>query len=426
MRTRLVFVSLLCGVLGSQILQFIFKEIWPGYVTSRFANAEINPALAGPGYGLAAILCILGAYIAVRLEWPAGKLDAMRLGALSGFLYGCTAYLFSNASAAAGLMGQREIIRAHYTRIVLKSQGLQIMAESILETAIWMVGMLWFFSLAGIFLGTLGGILANLEEKPGWGKPPAWKGARLSRAVNSILALSCIGAFIMGFGMYSPLEDTIKETIGKYKYFSEFLGSSVIVLVPAATQLLWLGVCAYLKTGWLIEDWFIDRQRLRAIFSLLFFGLMLAPIYFSVPIKISYIAYAVIGTMALFAVLVKLVRGKKNNSVCSLPKKFNFFDLLAAALVTGLLTTCLSLASIISYAISLAVIAVKSAGYLTLSSGITYRIINMVNENFESLQTITLAVTAGLSVAGLILIFLANLVGLLRQKPRAIQEDYSI
>ncbi len=426
MRTRLVLITLLCGVLGAQILQFIFKEIWPGYVMSRFANPEVDPALAGPGYGLAAILGILGAYIAVRLEWPAGKLDAVRLGALSGLLYGCTAYLFSNASAAASMMGQREILRAHYTRIVLKSQGLQIMAESILETAIWMVGMLSFFILTGIFLGTLGGILASLEEKPGWGKPPAWKGARLSRAVNSMLTFSCIVAFITLFSAYSPIEDSVEKTIGRYKYFSEILDASVIILVPGATQLLWLGICAYLKTGWLIEDWRIDRQRLRAIFSLLLFILMLIPIYFFVPTKISYIAYAVIATMALSAALVKLIRRAKTNPVYSLPKKFNFVDMLAAAIVAGILISGLNLASIISYAISLAVITAQSAGYLTLSSGVTYRIISLVNENFESLQTVTLAVIAGFSLTAFILIFLANLVGLLRQKPRAIQEDYAI
>lgn len=427
MHTRLVFVNLLAGYVAGGSLAIIFREIWPGYIFPQFSSGNLNPGLSWLAYGLAAILALVSGYISAKLEWAKNRMEAVKIGAIGGFVYGCITYLVSNAPAAAGMMGQQEVLLGTLRFMRNRNEGIQILLDSVFYTALWNSAIFWGILLASILLGSLGGLLATIEETPNWGSRPAWKGPHLGRMiVNTINFFSIITMGVI-FGAYGPLQDVVFKTFRQYGYHNTSFRDNMILGLPAGSTLIWIGICCFLITSWMISDWRIEKEKGRVIKKLIWFAVFTGLYFLATDRQIFWITLAAIGLAALIAGLVHLFLPPRQEAVLEPPRKFNLLDLLAASGFIGVGISAMLMSNLIGYALSLTMISVESINHLTKTGGLNYNAKGQIENLFDLLTNTTLAGVATFFVLGLVIVGIARITGAINQKAKPLSPpDFEI
>lgn len=419
MKPRLVFVSLLAGLLASQILSVVFKDIWPRYIAPQFVTPGINPDLAWVGYALAALLIFASGYASARLEWSRSWKDAVQTGVGAGLLAGSLAYLLSSASAASGLMGQKEILLSIPRTIANDHEGLKLLIQGVVNTIVWVQVFFWVFLLSSIILGGLGGLFSRLEGPGGWGKAPAPKALFLSRLTVYPLGFFAIFNLAITFAGMGLMPDTIARTVENVGAVDGLLLPVWATFVlPLITAMVFLIVCLILIMQSLFQSWQHSEKRFPMKIALVLSGLVMLPLIVTVSYQLAWLILATLVVIGLVLWFAQRLQPPNIDKEAGETQPYSLLDVLASALTQGIVSSVAGIGSLVAHALTLVLIAVVNIPHLTKSGPLESTAQEQIASLYttSSVQNISFLIVA--SIVGLIVAAVGVWIRRLRLAPR--------
>jgi hypothetical protein len=416
MNTRAVFLSLASGFLASQILSVFFIQIWPAFVVPQIVKTSLDTGQLWLVYLLAALLIVAGGYAAAKVEWSAHWGEAAIQGAGAGLLAGCLAYLLSSAPAASGLMGQRNILLSVIGPAPGETEGLKLLVEGVVNTALWVQLIFWLFPPAGILLGGLGGLLSGLQGPRGWGAKPAPQSPHLGRMTAYTIGLFSVVHLLITLAALTSLVEATKSSIQKSSMVTTNLviAPEQIATLPVITNLAFLAVCAALAAWWSFDDWKQPRERFRVKVALFILALFMLGVYL-ISTQTGFLVTTVLVVLGVFAWGARLIFPASPLPAQAAPTPYSGIDVLASALTQGVFAAALTMSGLVTYALSLVLIAIVDIDHLINTKPLK----NTAQEQIESLYSVmtssSLGILAALTVAGFIIAGVAVWTGILRQ-----------
>jgi hypothetical protein len=417
MKPRSVFVGLLGGLLASQVLSIVFREVWPGYIASQFKIFDANSIL---GYAASALLILISGYAAARLEWSRDRGEAMLQGACAGLLGGCLAYLLSSASAASGMIGQKEILLSITRPIASEQEGMQLLLQGVVNTAVWTQVVFWTFLLASIFLGGLGGLLSRLEGPGGWGRAPVPKAPHLPRMAAYTVGFFAVVNVVITVAVLAILPQKALEAVQRTGATPDglLLPPWAILALPFITGMAFVVVCLALCALWAFQGWRHPEERFRVKVSLVVLGLLTLT-FFLVSYQWALLAAAILVTIGLITWAVQRRQPPAPDEEVGNLRPYNWLDLLASALTQGILSAALTMGSMVAYALALVLIAIVDIVHLMDTAeafnSTAQQQISSLYVSMTGASIITLVIA---SVIGLILAGIGVWTGILRAAPK--------
>lgn len=425
MKTRLVFVSLAFGIVASQVLAIIFKDIWPGYISIHFETGQTDPAFAWFGYGIATILMLVSGYTSARLEWAQEWNESLLHGAGSGFLAGCLAYLLSGASAASGIMGQNEILLSTLRLMRSEEEGIQILARGIVTNALWTNGLFVFIVASATILGGLGGLLSMMETSQGWSTPPARKSPYMYRIVISMFGSFAVANLLLLQTTFDVLAKTTLDSLAgrSVELPGMLLPVSTITTLPTIINLTMISICGAFFLWWVLHDWQIPEERFHQKTAITIFVILMLAFYLSS----SKTALITTGILTIAGLIVWAIWRLQpvTSEIQPLPpiQPYNGFDVLAAALSQAVTIVALVSGSTISFTLSLVLIAVVNVSHLTANAAPESTAQQQITSLYRLMDSTNLTLITVSSVAGFIAIGTILWAGVLRPASRKSQVE---
>jgi hypothetical protein len=417
MKPRSVFVGLLGGLLASQILSIVFREVWPGYIASQFKVFDANSIL---GYAASALLILVSGYAAARLEWSRHWGEAMLQGACASLLGGCLAYLLSSAPAAAGMMGQKEILLSIARPISGEKEGMTLLLQGVVNTAVWSQVVFWAILLASILLGGLGGLLSRLEGSGGWGKAPAPKAPHLPRMAAYTVGFFAVVNVVITVVVLSILPQKALEAVQRTGATSEglLLPPWAILTLPLITGMAFVAVCLVLSTLWAFQGWGHPEERLRVRISLVILGLLMLT-FFLVSYQLALLVVAILAVIGIITWAIQRRQAPAPDNETGNIQPYSGLDLLASALTQGILSAALTMGSMVAYALALVLIAIVDIVHLmNTAEPFNSTAQQQISSLYVSTISASVATLVIASVIGLILAGIGVWTGILRAAPK--------
>ncbi len=418
MKPRTVFIGCLTGLIASRLLFPVFTDFVPGYLGLALGQQLPTPTVVQWLCILSALVILGSGYVAARLEWTQTWQRAVACGVNLGLLAGCLAYMLSGAPAAAGVLGQKEILLSLGTPIASESAGIGLLVLGVVNTAVWTQAVFWVIMLPSLVLGALGGLLSRLETGPGWLSEPAAKNPDLERLfVYSFFSFGLLNLVICivvmtlmpGVAQKAILENNLSTS-------GLLAGTSAILSLPILTAAAGLIPCLILAIKWTLEAWEQPKERFKVkawLWANGFFALIL--LFINLPF-----ALAVIGACALTGAAFWVIRRKRPPTPPALEtfKPNTPLDYLASGLTQGILLGTLATVLSIAYSLSLILIAVVNIPHLTLSGVVNSTAQGQVTSLYTTLGGYNLILLLSTSAFGLILTATGGLIDYLRSRSK--------
>lgn len=420
MKLRLVFVSLLAGLLASQILSILFKNIWPGYIAAQFMTpGAISLDLAWVGYAVAAMLIFASGYASARLEWSRNWKDAMQTGVGAGLLAGALAYLLSSAPAASGLMGQKEILLSISRTIANDQEGLKLLIQGVVNTIVWVQVFFWVFLLSSMILGGLGGLLSRLEGQGGWGKAPVSKAPFLSRLTVYAIVVFAIFNLIITVAAMEIMPGVIARTMTNVGVVDGLLLPPwATFTLPLITAMVFLAVCLILMMGWIFQSWQHPEKRFRMKISLVVFGLVMLPLFVTVSYQLTWLILAMVVVIGLVVWLRQRLQPSAVDQEPGESQPYRGLDLLASALTQGIVSSAMGIGTFIAHALALVLITVVDIPHLTQTGPLPSTAQEQISSLYTTSSAQAIAFLIVASIVGLIVAAVGVWIRKLRSAPR--------
>jgi hypothetical protein len=417
MKPRTAFIGCLAGLIASRLLFPVFTDYLPGTVGLAFTQQSPTQNVILLMCILSALVTLAGGYIAARLEWAKTWQRAVSCGVNSGILAGCLAYMLSGASAAAGVLGQKEILLSLDRPIASESAGIGLLVLGVVNAAVWTQVIFWLIMIPSLALGAFGGLLSLIEKSPGWISEPASKKPDLERVVVysfgsfgifNLVIFIAVMALMPGITQRAILENQVPT--------SGLLATpSFIMILPLVTAAASLIPCLILAIKWALEAWDQPGERFRVkvwLGTLGLFALLL------LLVKL-YLALAVIGVFAVIALAIWVLRRKRTPTppATEFFKPYTPLDYLASALAQGILCGTLPAVLSIAYALSLVLIAIVDIPHLTLTGVVNSSAREQVLSLYTTMGAYSVILLLAASVIGLVIVALGGATGILRSQP---------
>ena len=403
MKSRTVFIGCLAGLIANRLLFPVFTDFLPGYIGLAFTQQIPTQNVALLLCVLSALVILAGGYVAARLEWARTWQRAIPRGVHVGLLAGCLAYLFSGAGAAAGIFGQKEILLGLNAPIASESAGIGLLAQGVVNTAVWTQVMFWVIMVPSVLLGAFGGLLSLIEKSPGWMLEPAPKNPDLERLVVYSVGVFGVINLVILVAVMTLLPGVTQKAILENKTSTNgFLAPpSFILILPLITAVIGLIPSVILSIKWAIQAWGQPGERFKVKTWLWIIGVF-ALLLLLVNL---YLALAVVGGSAIIIALAVWAFRQKGTSPQSSAGSFRPntpLDYLASALTQGILCGTLTTVSMVAYSLSLVLIAIVDIPHLTLSGAVESTASEQILSLYTTLGSYNLAFPAIGSLIGLI------------------------
>ncbi|MGC3990405.1 MAG: hypothetical protein QM796_12130 [Chthoniobacteraceae bacterium] len=426
MKPRLVFVALLTGLLASQILSIIFKDVWPGYIAPDYNTAGIYASLAWVGYAVAALLIFACGYASARLEWSHNWKDALQTGVGAGLLAGCLAYLLSYAPVASGLMGQKEILLSIPHPIINEQEGLKLLVQGIVNTVVWVQGIFWVFMLSSITLGGLGGLLSRLEGSNGWGKAPTPKAPFVPRLTVYAIGFFAAVNLMLTVATMQIMPDIITRTMTNNvgPVDGLLLPPWAVLTLPLITATIFLAVCLIFIVQWAFQSWRYPEKRFRVKISLVISGLAMLALFVWTSYPLAWLILAMLIVIGLVLWVRQRIQPAVADQEMGDTQPYNVLDMLASALTQGIVLSAVAVGSTIAHALTLVLITVVNIPHLTNSGPVESTAQEQISSLYTTSGAQNVTILLVTSIGGLVIVAIALLVRkvLLTPRPQPINE----
>ena len=418
MKPRTAFIGCLAGLIASQLLLPVFTNFLPGYLGLEFAQQGPTRNIALLLYILSTLVILAGGYVAARLEWAKTWQRAVSCGVNAGLLAGCLAYMLSGASAAAGVLGQKEILLSLDAPIASESAGIGLLVLGVVNAAIWTQVIFWVIMIPSLALGAFGGLLSLFEKSPGWLPEPTPKNPDLERLV--VYSFGSFGVFnlVIFMAVMNILPGVIQKAILENNSPTSGLlaAPSFIMILPLVTAAASLISCIILSIKWAIEARNHPNERFKVKIWLWIIG-----IFSLILLFVSlYLALAVIGLFAIIALAIWTFRkqGIPTSPSAESYRSYTPLDHLASAITQGILSGTLATVLTIAYALSLVLIAIVDIPHLTLSGVVNSTAREQILSLYTTIGAYNVILLGVGSVIGLIIAVIGGATGILRSHPK--------
>lgn len=415
MRQRTVFVGCLVGLIGSQLLLPVFKGFLPSYYGFEFTNQ--GPVLTQSAVllliGLSILLILAGGYVTARLEWAETWQKAAVAGLNAGLLAGCLAYMLSGASAAAGVIGQKEILSSLVNPVASEDAGISLLIAGVVNTAVWIQASFWVLIIPALLLGATGGLLSRLEKSPGWLTEPLAKKPELERLV--VYSLGCFGIInlVICTIVMDIMPDAVQKSMLQYNTSSSALlvSPSFIMILPLVTAAAGLVPCMVLAIKWAIDGWSRPDERHRVKVWLWIVGLSNLALWF-IQVRV---AIPLIAAFAFIAFAIWAFREQTTpNPTKEAYQPYSALDFIASGVTQGVLSTTLTTATTIAYSLALVLIAIVDIKHLTLSGVVESTASEQISLLYTTQMSLNTILILTFSLIGLIIAGIGGATGILR------------
>jgi hypothetical protein len=247
--------GLVAGALCAFVLRWVFlAEPLLGYLQSSLSMPPWE-------FLVGILICLLAVLAAGWLASDPGNKQTVRhtvrTGASAGLVASTVAYIFSG-SIIAGISGLQPVIRfgltptteATYTRLIVESTS---------YTSTRLIESLWVFTVCGLLLGALGGLLAYATQRQGGGALTAPLPGRSMILPGAFLLIVAPLVIIVTVAVLALLPGTIQQAIIENQ-LSSFILPNALLYMPVGTQVGALAFGLGMVWPWL-RRWLKLRPR---------------------------------------------------------------------------------------------------------------------------------------------------------------------